>query len=248
MDALESFARRLPPSRDGEPPTKSRRISRPESVLVGRGSRESVVSFRSLRSVASALSAYGSSSRINKTSRRGRRRWPARWSTLTALTMWQQSPDDPWSRLNGRLNSSPARVRRFACQFCDRTFGRRFDWNRHETSVHVCREFWVCDVVSCRIKNKDDRSFSRKDHFMQHLENIHGISDLDKRRTACNRCLQAAEPLPSNHDALTCMSCGLKLSSWEQRVDHVAQCQFNTGPVNSEAGSLELDLSMGSDG
>jgi hypothetical protein len=79
---------------------------------------------------------------------------------------------------------------------------------------------------------------------MQHLENIHNISDIDKRQTACDRCLQDAEPLPSDHAALTCVTCGIKLSSWDQRVDHVALCQFNTGPVYSGDGSLELDLSL----
>lgn len=32
----------------------------------------------------------------------------------------------------------------YQCTFCDASFKRRFDWCRHEKSVHISLDFWVC--------------------------------------------------------------------------------------------------------
>jgi hypothetical protein len=253
VDDIISAAHGLSASPQGEPPRKTRKISQRGRARAGLESRDSVASFRSVRSFASAISAYSPSSRINKTSRKGRRRWSSRWSTSAALALWLQSADGPWSMWNLRLCRfrSPSRHPKFICQFCDKTFSKRYDWNRHETSIHVFLESWICDDASCQPKDEHDRTFYRKDHFMQHLENAHGLSDPGSRQTTSSRCRRAAEPLPSNHPALMCRICGLRFPSWEERVDHVAGCRVKASPVASddwEAEALGLDSTMSSTG
>jgi hypothetical protein len=43
-----------------------------------------------------------------------------------------------------RNPSSTARQHPYQCTFCDASFKRRFDWCRHEKSVHISLDFWVC--------------------------------------------------------------------------------------------------------
>jgi uncharacterized C2H2 Zn-finger protein len=54
--------------------------------------------------------------------------------------------------------------------FCDKTFGSKNDWKRHETNQHGPIEIWRCNY-NC------DAVFSRRENFQAHLEKKHKITD-----------------------------------------------------------------------
>ncbi|KAL4819987.1 hypothetical protein BDW67DRAFT_154418 [Aspergillus spinulosporus] len=136
--------------------------------------------------------------------------------------------------------------RKFCCTFCCDKFKTRYDWARHEKSLHLSLEVWQCaphgtvvfrhltgrnhcafcnmldpspehlaqhNADSCQTES-GRRSFRRKDHLAQHLRLIHNINTLpilDDWKVA--------------HTAFTsrCGFCDLRMDSWDQRVDHLAE-------------------------
>ncbi|KAF7595311.1 hypothetical protein BBP40_006560 [Aspergillus hancockii] len=142
---------------------------------------------------------------------------------------------------------SAAEEHRYQCTFCPQSFKKKTDWNRHETSVHISLESWICtpnladlgpiepnsfacsfcsaslpsqshweehDFRACAEKPLDQRSFRRKDHLWQHLRKFHGctkapVPDLDAWR------------LTRGDIRSRCGFCGLELSAWTVRADHL---------------------------
>ncbi|KAM5381890.1 hypothetical protein ACJZ2D_002880 [Fusarium nematophilum] len=95
------------------------------------------------------------------------------------------------------------KLRPFECTFCTETFHKKHDWQRHENSIHLALERWMCSqgpkiihpesgkmcCVFCGRNEPDDghvqshnpsacqeRSFNRKDHLKQHLRLVHNAS------------------------------------------------------------------------
>ena len=143
----------------------------------------------------------------------------------------------------------------FQCTFCTGCFATKYDWQRHEKTSHLTLEKWVCcsngpneisnreienscsfcalpvsdehinhNFEACQSKLFYDRTFYRKDHFVQHLRLSHnatyqphmqywkqGISDLNSR----------------------CGFCGLGLTTWNGRTDHLA-IHFREGATMSQ--------------
>ncbi|KAI1639589.1 hypothetical protein F4809DRAFT_656480 [Biscogniauxia mediterranea] len=68
----------------------------------------------------------------------------------------------------------------YGCTFqgCNKRFGSKNDWKRHENSQHFMLELWRCDE-----KQKENpmatcgKNIQRKEVFRQHLENHHQIKD-----------------------------------------------------------------------
>ena len=57
---------------------------------------------------------------------------------------------------------------------CDKTFGSKNDWKRHEQGQHNPNESWPCDEAGC------SESFNRRDTFEDHLREYHKLtSDSD---------------------------------------------------------------------
>ena len=56
----------------------------------------------------------------------------------------------PFPLLPNRSRSRRQRKRRgtddsqYQCTFCTQSFGKRYDWSRHEKSVHLALDTWVC--------------------------------------------------------------------------------------------------------
>jgi hypothetical protein len=125
-----------------------------------------------------------SSSDTNRRSRRGRRLYTEtpRSAAIYTLPTKLKSPT-------------------FWCTFCGKEFGRRYEWKRHEESVHVPQCMWVCPFVKrdmsleycpccniiqpkpdhllnhasqlCENESVESRSFSRQDHLVQHMQLCH---------------------------------------------------------------------------
>lgn len=133
----------------------------------------------------------------------------------------------------------------FKCTFCCDSFKHKYDWARHEQSLHLSTTEWQCaphggSVVlstgrahcaycsaldptaehleqhnhsACHSGKVATRSFRRKDHLVQHLRLFHGV-----------------ETLPLVEDwkvdlppiASRCGFCNANLTSWDERVTHLA--------------------------
>lgn len=132
--------------------------------------------------------------------------------------------------------------RKYQCTFCAETFKRKYDWKRHEMSLHISLEQWTCApfgprtidphtgdtcCVFCGEPNPSDdhielhapsacenRKFSRKDHVRQHLRLVHDSELID---WATQNWMTSCDKIKSR-----CGFCQVELSSWTERVEHLS--------------------------
>ncbi|CAG1979181.1 hypothetical protein QX201_012495 [Fusarium graminearum] len=130
----------------------------------------------------------------------------------------------------------------FQCTFCTETFRRKYDWQRHENSLHLPLERWECSpngptainpdngLIVCLFCGQDnpdenhlvnhnpsacqERAFSRKDHLKQHLRLVHNAALTD----LTTKLWKTAQPDITSR----CGFCQASLSTWPDRVDHLA--------------------------
>jgi len=145
-----------------------------------------------------------------------------------------------------------AKDRIFKCTFCCDTFKHKYDWARHEKSLHLNMEEWICtphggsvilpltgrvhcaycsaldptqshleshNYSACQGGHTTPRTFRRKDHLVQHLRLVHGLETLP---------LIDDWKVHSAPVASRCGFCDARLSSWEERTDHLA-AHFRSG-------------------
>ncbi|KAL3458385.1 hypothetical protein BJX64DRAFT_224691 [Aspergillus heterothallicus] len=137
--------------------------------------------------------------------------------------------------------------RPFQCTFCTDTFRTKYDWTRHEKTLHLSLESYICcpsgptytgsDAVtrcafcdlpdpveshieshcysSCQGKPIVLRTFYRKDHLVQHLRLVHGVT----------RFIPAMESWKSQVDRVDsrCGICSANFQLWSERTEHLAQ-------------------------
>ncbi|KAF5562130.1 hypothetical protein FNAPI_3342 [Fusarium napiforme] len=144
----------------------------------------------------------------------------------------------------------------FHCTFCCDSFAKKHDWTMHEKTLHLDCDQWICApfggaVVSsatgrsacayCNILDPTEHHlnshnhsachngqqphiFRRKDNLIQHLRGFHQLETLpilDDWRTP-------PPPISSR-----CGFCDLRLNSWQDRADHLAQ-HFRQGKTMAE--------------
>ncbi|RGP74196.1 hypothetical protein FSPOR_1891 [Fusarium sporotrichioides] len=130
----------------------------------------------------------------------------------------------------------------FQCTFCTETFRRKYDWQRHENSLHLPLEKWECSpngptavnpdngqilCLFCGQDNPDEnhlenhnpsacqeRAFSRKDHLKQHLRLVHNAALTD----LTTKLWKTTQPDITSR----CGFCQASLCTWPDRVDHLA--------------------------
>lgn len=131
----------------------------------------------------------------------------------------------------------------FCCTFCCDRFKTRYDWVRHEKSLHLILESWLCaphggapispvagrkhcaychclDPSTEHLQQHNHqacsdgtRAFRRKDHLVQHLQLMHRLETvplIDDWKT------------PISTVASRCGFCDRHLSSWDERIEHLA--------------------------
>ncbi|CAG8212327.1 unnamed protein product [Penicillium salamii] len=138
--------------------------------------------------------------------------------------------------------SSANNARIFCCTFCCDKFKSKFDWMRHEKTLHLNLETWACapfggSVVwettgraHCAYCNQLDpslehleqhnygpcqektRTFRRKDHLMQHLRLFHRL----ETTPIVNDWKLVKTDFPPR-----CGFCDTRISNWEERADHL---------------------------
>lgn len=141
----------------------------------------------------------------------------------------------------------------FQCTFCTETFKTKYDWQRHEKSLHLPVEQWVCALNGPRVEtpdstelscafcyepNPDDAHIEGHNFSMCHTRSL-------KERTF-NRKDHLKQHLQLVHDCSflefsmkywkvpmteirsRCGFCGKVMGTWTDRVDHLAD-HFKTG-------------------
>ncbi|EEU38894.1 uncharacterized protein NECHADRAFT_73240 [Fusarium vanettenii 77-13-4] len=134
-----------------------------------------------------------------------------------------------------------AEKRRFPCTFCCDSFKSKFDWARHERSLHLNIEGWRCapfgsieisaitgssscaycglvDPSPAHLEDHDinlcraGQIYARKDHLAQHLRCIHHVKD----PPSIDSWKVEGPPITSR-----CGFCDLRMETWQERIDHL---------------------------
>lgn len=171
------------------------------------------------------------------------------------------STDSAWSsagsssqartrRSSGRLaKSTPkgSKPRIFCCTFCCDRFGTRYEWVRHEKSLHLNLETWYCaplgPSVFSPILGKEQCAFCDTlqpswEHLSSH--NYEACQDLSKELRSFHRKdhlvqhlrhVHHVQDLPTIDDwkvemkniTSRCGFCGLDLDNWDDRASHLSK-------------------------
>ncbi|KAF1924611.1 uncharacterized protein M421DRAFT_72038 [Didymella exigua CBS 183.55] len=221
---------------------------------------DTVISSEGTAPTTYTVSSNGSRSNVSsfgRERRRGRRRMA-----------WKESPHT--RSING-VNSAgqPEQDLPFFCTFCPRAFKTKYEWIRHEDSVHALRTTWICcdtknsplqscpfcgqmhpddthmathKYQQCWTKPEAQRTFYRRDHFVQHLHHVHFANAKHPSvRVGCQARLMAPEghhfgckdlslawrkfgaPMKKDDPMLHCGFCGKISKDWSERCEHVAE-------------------------
>lgn len=146
-----------------------------------------------------------------------------------------------------------APLKTFQCTFCTETFRTKHDWQRHEKSLHLSLERWVCapdgpraldpetnrlSCVFCGQANPDDahveshnhsacqeRSLEERTFYRKdHLRQHLKLVHGSKFMTWSMEPWKVATPEIRSR----CGFCGIVMDTWTIRVDHIAE-HFKTG-------------------
>ncbi|KAF3058430.1 C2H2 type zinc finger domain protein [Daldinia childiae] len=140
-------------------------------------------------------------------------------------------PSRPMLAPNARNYSTDDHERRhlkpYGCTFpdCNKKFGSKNDWKRHENSQHLMLEHWICDEKQADKSSEScGRNFPRRELFKHHLSVHHRITDqefLDRKLEACR--------VGRNHE--TRFWCGFcqeiieitkeGIEAWTERFNHI---------------------------
>ncbi|OMP81421.1 Homeobox protein 4, partial [Diplodia seriata] len=199
---------------------------------IGPAPRRNPDAFSEAASSNSSSSSRASiDSAVNRVPRRGRKRH--RGSLRRSNTV-----------VRGRIDRSKI----FQCTFCNRDFAQKYDWRRHEESVHIPQKEWICmpdgpvrtdddtgsqscvfceqpnpshdhlqrhNHTPCLLAPQTSRTFTRKDKLIQHLGQVHKQAQMSATmQTWCRRV--------SRNIAIACGICGVRLCTWNERVEHIS--------------------------
>ncbi|KAF4625273.1 hypothetical protein G7Y89_g12893 [Cudoniella acicularis] len=139
-------------------------------------------------------------------------------------------------------------IRTFQCTFCTETFKTKHDWQRHEKSLHLSLERWVCcphgpaqfcadyghnRCVFCGLPNPPsgheevhnysscaDRSLEERTFYRKdHLrQHLNLVHDVKFQNFSMESWKVATPEIRSR-----CGFCGIVMDSWTIRVDHLAE-------------------------
>jgi hypothetical protein len=115
--------------------------------------------------------------------------------------------------------------RPYGCTYlsCNKTFGSKNDWKRHENSQHFQHETWRCLEENPEGRACAKVAYSRQT-FLDHLKREHSISDVDAIKTKVD-----AYHIGRNYQArFWCGFCRRtidlekkNLEAWAERIDHI---------------------------
>ncbi|KAG9250356.1 uncharacterized protein F5Z01DRAFT_666552 [Emericellopsis atlantica] len=147
----------------------------------------------------------------------------------------------------------------FQCTFCTETFSTKHTWQRHEKSLHLALDRWVCaphgptssnndgiqscvfcgeldpgiehmqnhNYTICQSRPLEERTFHRKDHLGQHLRLVHNLKPAQLVRQLSEWKMESPDVRS------TCGFCGLEMSTFAARADHLAE-HFKMGSTMAD--------------
>ncbi|RGP58706.1 hypothetical protein FSPOR_11829, partial [Fusarium sporotrichioides] len=136
-----------------------------------------------------------------------------------------QDCDKPFPRLCELKKHQKRHSKPYGCTFinCNKTFGSKNDWKRHESIQHYQLEIWVCDCIKASTGEPCDKVCHRRESFRNHLTKEHQVSDpreleekVDTRRTGrhcdahfwCGFCQETIKTKETDN-------------TWTKRCDHI---------------------------
>ncbi|KAI5816656.1 hypothetical protein BZA77DRAFT_58802 [Pyronema omphalodes] len=144
--------------------------------------------------------------------------------------------------------SSPKQQNKYQCTFCTASFTTKGNWNRHEDSIHLILDTWICapngpwdrnkktatcvfcqkpNTISishdscahaCTYKSLQSRTFSRRDHLDQHLLHVHHVTTTATKTMTIHSWKRSRTPPLVSR----CGFCDMKLGNWKERNSHIA--------------------------
>ncbi|KAI5240822.1 hypothetical protein E4T43_05843 [Aureobasidium subglaciale] len=188
-------------------PLDPNHVSQPAEVYYpGRGRRSrpgSVASVESAASSPSMRSSNSAASSISARSRSARRR--------------------PQRARKTKTQSDKAHI--FKCTFCCDTFYKRYDWCRHERSLHLNLEVWICcpqgGSVFSEATGRNHCSYCNAlDPTLEHLDS-HDHSN-------CTMPLIEDWKTQGPNITSRCGFCDRRMTNWDERTEHIA-AHFRAG-------------------
>lgn len=185
-------------------------------------------------SASSADSAYSSTGRSTPQSGRSRR----------SKGRVAKSKAKPWNDTKPRI---------FCCTFCCDRFRSKYDWVRHEKSLHLNLETWYCAPLGPSVFSETtgqehcaycDTPSPSREHFIQE-HNYEECQNLSKASRSFRRKDHLVQHLRHLHQVNTvpsiddwkqesknitsrCGFCDQKLHDWDERIEHIGD-HFRSG-------------------
>ncbi|KHN97996.1 C2H2 type zinc finger containing protein [Metarhizium album ARSEF 1941] len=216
------------------------------------GSSRSLCNQSSTSSLGTSHSSNGS--RGSAYSHGSRNSWGSFGSApFSARGRWRRRRRATPKTTNDGANSLAVPLRTFQCTFCTETFRTKHDWQRHEKSLHLSLERWVCapdgprvvnpesgvlSCVFCGLGNPDDAHIEAHNHTAcqertleertfyrkDHLnQHLRLVHNVKFMDWIMKQWKVATPEIRSR-----CGFCGIVMDTWTIRVDHLAE-HFKTG-------------------
>lgn len=172
---------------------------------------------------------------------------------------------------DGTFNTTFARKqgkRLYQCTFCTDTFNSKYDWTRHETSLHISLRRYLCCPFAPVLEDSITKATScaycgRPEPSVEHIES-HNHTECQQRDPEVRtfyRKDHLRQHLRSVHECDTlphmdtwvleavyvnsrCGFCGQRFTTWAERNDHIAAHFKNGTQMESWKGCRGLDASI----
>jgi hypothetical protein len=215
--------------------------------------------------LASSVSSIGS--RVSETSDSASSAWSHHSSADTGLPFPLPPKQTKPKRIRGRQQA----VYHYQCTFCTQSFKKKHDWARHEKSVHLTLDSWICtpnlnDVQQAfEVQISEclfcDVAFPTPAHWEEHEFQICADKPAQQRSFSrkdylwqhlrkfhgCTKApvadLEAWHGSGANVQS-RCGFCGCSLSTWSARTEHLAGHYKKGSRMNQWEGDWGLDASV----
>lgn len=141
--------------------------------------------------------------------------------------------------------------RPYGCTYtsCDKSFGSKNDWKRHENTQHYQVEAWRCREESLTSKvGQCAKVVYRREQFQAHLKEQHHINDEDyiraqTKRNRIGRNGQCGFWCGFCREIITLKKRGLE--AWDERFSHIDDLHFKKGETIDSWLPLDKDVPKG---
>lgn len=141
--------------------------------------------------------------------------------------------------------------RPYGCTYtsCDKSFGSKNDWKRHENTQHFQIETWRCREDSLTSKNKQcAKVVHRREHFQAHLKDHHHINDEEYIRAQTKNNRIGRNGQCGFWCGFCCEIVTLKkrgLEAWDERFSHIDDLHYKKGETIDSWVPLDEEVPKG---